>query len=117
MFSLQRYFSDTVLRFDISQTKHEIKGEHTVGKLTIAMPFGTTKKVKTKYLDIEGDYLTYTRRKTIASTGESNVAQPHHLKEVKNSFTLEKYYLNIGRFHPAYITENHQRLRNVFASF
>ncbi len=114
MFSLERYFSDTAVRFDISQTEHEIKGDHTVGRLTLSIPFGSSKKVKTKYLDIQGDYLTYNRRKTIVSKGEPSYAQPHHLKEVENSFTLEKYYLNNSRFHPAYIKTNYNRLRNVF---
>ena len=114
MFSLERYFSDTAVKFDISQTTHEIKGDHTVGRLTLSIPFGTTQKVKTKYLDIQGDYLTYNRRKTIVSKGEPSYAQPLHLKEVENSFTLEKYYLNNKRFHPAYIKTNYNRLRNVF---
>ena len=114
MLSLERYFSDTAVRFDISQTEHEVKGDNTVAKLTLSIPFGTTQKVKTKYLDIQGDYLTYNRRKTIVSQGEASYAQPHHLKEVENSFTLEKYYLNNNRFHPAYIKKNYNRLRNVF---
>ena len=114
MFTLERYFSDTAVRLDISQTEHDIKGEHTVGRLTLSIPFGSSKKIKTKYLDIQGDYLTYNRRKTIASTGESNIAQPLHLTEVDNSFTLEKYYLNNDRFHPSYIKKNYNRLRNVF---
>ena len=113
MFSLQRYFSDTIVQFDISQTEHEIKGENTVAKLSLSIPFGTSKKIKTKYLDIQGDYLSYNRRKTITS-GEASYAQPHHLKEVENSFTLEKYYLNSDRFHPTYIKKNFNRLRNVF---
>ena len=114
MLSLERYFSNTTVQFDISKTEHKFKGNHTVGRLTLNIPFGSNKKIKTKYLDIQGDYLTYNRRKTIASIGESNIAQPLHLKEVKNSFTLEKYYLNHERFHPAYIKENYNRLRNVF---
>ena len=114
MFSLQRYFSDTTVQFDISKTKHEFKGNHTVGRLTLNIPFGSSKKVKTKYLDIQGDYLTYNRRKTIVSKGERSYAQAHHLKEVENSFTLEKYYLNNTHFHPAYIKTNYNRLRNVF---
>ena len=114
MFSLERYFSDTSVSFDISETKHDIKGSNTVGRLTLNIPFGSSKKIKTKYLDIQGDYLTYNRRKTIVSKGERSYAQPHHLKEVENSFTLENYYLNNNRFHPAYIKTNYNRLRNVF---
>ena len=114
MFSLERYFSDTSVRFDISKTEHEIKGDNKVARLTLSIPFGTTQKIKTKYLDIQGDYLTYNRRKTIVSEGKASYAQPHHLKEVENSFSLEKYYLNNNRFHPAYIKENYNRLRNVF---
>jgi len=114
MLSLQRYFSDTAVQFDISKTKHEFKGNYTVGRLTLNIPFGSSKKIKTKYLDIQSDYLTYNRRKTIVSKGERSYAQPLHLKEVENSFTLEKYYLNNNRFHPAYIKTNYNRLRNVF---
>jgi hypothetical protein len=114
MLSMERYFSDTSVRFDISKTEHIYKGDYKVAKLTISIPFGTTKKVKTKYLDIQGDYLTYTRRKTVVSNGQTSFSQPHHLKEVDNSFTLEKYYLNNKRFHPTYIRNNYNRLRNVF---
>jgi len=114
MLSLQRYFSDTTVQFDISETEHTLKGSNTVGRLSLNIPFGSSKKIKTKYLDIQGDYLTYNRRKTIVSKGERSYAQPHHLKEVDNSFTLEKYYLNNNRFHPAYIKTNYNRLRNVF---
>lgn len=114
MLSLERYFSDTIVRFDISKTEHIYKGDHTVAKLTLSVPFGMRQRVKTKYLDIQGDYLTYNRRKTIVSDTEASSSQPHHLKEVDNSFTLEKYYLNNGRFHPAYIEANYNRLRNVF---
>jgi hypothetical protein len=114
MLSLERYFSDTMVQFAISETEHRYKGDNTVAKLTLSVPFGTTQRVKTKYLDIQGDYLTYNRRKTVVSDGEASYAQPLHLKEVDNSFTLEKYYLNNGRFHPAYIKANYNRLRNVF---
>ena len=114
MLSLERYFSDTIVRFDISKTEHIYKGDYTVGRLSISIPFGSIQRVKTKYLDIQGDYLTYNRRKTIVSQGQASPSQPHHLKEVDNSFTLEKYYLNNKRFHPAYIKKNYNRLRNVF---
>ena len=114
MLSLQRFFSDTTVRFDIAKMEHPYKGDHTVGKLSLSIPFGTTQKVKTKYLDIQGDYLSYNRRKTIVSKGEASYAQPLHLTEVDNSFTLEKYYLNNDRFHPSYIKKNYNRLRNVF---
>jgi len=114
MFSLEKYFSDTILKFDIAKTEHIYKGDNTVAKLTLSLPLGTSQRVKTKYLDIKGDYITYNKRKAIASNGETAYAQPHHLKEVDNSFTLEKYYLNNSRFHPAYIKNNYNRLRNVF---
>ena len=114
MLSLQRYFSDTLVQFDISKVEHPYKGNHTVGRLSLSIPFGTTQKVKTKYLDIQGDYLTYNRRKTVVSKGKPSYAQPLHLTEIDNSFTLEKYYLNNSRFNPAYIKKNYNRLRNVF---
>lgn len=114
MLSLERYFSDTIVKFSLAQTEHRYKGEHNVAKLTLSVPFGTTKRIKSKYLDIQGDYLTYNRRKTVDFDDEPGYAQPLHLKEVDNSFTLEKYYLNQGRFHPAYIKSNYNRLRNVF---
>jgi hypothetical protein len=114
MFSIEKYFSDTILKFDIADTEHRYKGKNTIGMLTLSIPLGTSKKIKTKYLDIKGDYLTYNKRKVITSNGKIAYAQPHHLKEVDNSFTLEKYYLNNGRFTPAYIKANYNRLRNVF---
>jgi len=111
--SFKRYFSDVSLQFDIAQTEHDFKGSHKVGKFTLSIPFGANKRLKNKYLDVKGDYLTYNRRKTITTNG-SNISQPHHLKEVNNNFTLEKYYLNNDRFQPAYIKVNYNRLRNVF---
>jgi len=113
--SLKRYFSDMSVAFDIAKTEHDFKGSHTVGKLTLSIPFGTTKRFKSKYVDVKGDYLTYNRRKTITTNG-SNISQPHHLKEVNNNFTLEKYYLNNDRFTPAYIEENAHRLRDILFS-
>ncbi len=110
--SLKRYFSDMSVQFDIAQTEHNFKGSHKVGKLTLSIPLGSNKRFKSRYLDVKGDYLTYNRRKTITTDG-SNISQPHHLKEVKNNFTLEKYYLNNDRFTPVYIKENAHRLRDI----
>lgn len=111
----KHYFSDVSLQFDVAQTTHEFKGKHNVGKLTLSIPFGTTKRFKNKYLDIKGDYITYNRRKTLVSKNDiDNISQPHHLKEVSNNFTIEKYFLDNDRFHPVYIKENYNRLRNIF---
>ncbi len=112
--SLERYFNDTSLRFDLSHTEHRYKGTNTLGIVTLNIPFGTKKRLKTPYIDIQGGDMTYVKRKTIVSEGTNSYALPHHLKEVDNSFTLEKYYLNNNRFHPAYIKSNYNRLRNVF---
>ena len=114
-FTFKKYFSDLSLQFDISQTKHAFKGSHKVGKFTLSIPFGANKRFKSKYVDIKGDYLRYNRRKTLVSKNNiNNISQPHHLKEVNNNFTLEKYYLDNDRFHPAYIKANYNRLRNIF---
>lgn len=112
--SFERYFSDTSLRFDLSKTKHSTKGRNTLAKVSLSIPFGTQKRIKTTYLDIEGGTLDYVKRKNLVNVGERSFALPHHIKTVNNNFTLEKYYLNNDRFHPAYIKENYNRLRNTF---
>jgi hypothetical protein len=113
--SFKRYFSDVSVQFDVAQTEHDFKGSHKVGKLTLSIPFGANKRFKSKYLDVKGDYMSYNRRKTLVSKNDiNNISQPHHLKEINNNFTLEKYYLDSDRFHPAYIKANYNRLRNVF---
>jgi len=112
--SLERYFSDISFKFDLSHTEHYLKGENNLAKLTLSIPLGTQKRFKTKYFDLKGGDITYEKRKTLVSVGSNSYALPHHLKEVDNSFTLEKYYLNNDRFHPAYIKRNYNRLRNVF---
>ncbi len=104
--SLKRYFSDMSMQFDISRTQHDLRGTNNVAKLTLSMPFGPKKRFQTDYFDIQGGDLTYERRKTLVASGETSYAQPHHLKEVDNDFTLEKYYLDNGRFHPSYIETN-----------
>jgi hypothetical protein len=48
--------------------------------------------------------------------GSNSYALPHHLKEIKNNFTLEKHYLDRDRFHPTYIKNNYNRLRNIYLS-
>jgi len=55
----------------------------------------------------------YTRRKTLVSQGELSYAQPLHLSEVDNDFTLERYYLDEGRLHEGYIENNRNRLLKV----
>jgi hypothetical protein len=110
----KRYFSDMSLQLDIAQTTHSFKGNHNVGKLTLSIPFGSNTRLKTNYLDLQGNYLVYQRRKTLVSAGKISLAQPHHLKEVDNHFTLEKYYLDDDKFHPIYMKQNYQRLRNIF---
>jgi hypothetical protein len=82
------------LEFDISHTKHDYKGDNYVGRLIVSIPFGGQKRFKTDYLDIEGGEVKYTRRKTFVAKGNASYGMPHHLKEVDNSFTLEKYYLD-----------------------
>jgi len=110
----KRYFSDISLGFDLAYTKHDYKGTNYLGRLTLSMPFGTSKRLKTDYLDIESGDIKYTRRKTIVAKGHASYALPHHLKEIENSFTLENYHLDKERFHPSYIKTNYNRLRNVF---
>ncbi len=112
--SLERYFSDINVRFDIAQTEHDLRGSNTLAKLSITLPFGPSKRYKTDYFDIKGGDLTYERRKTLVKEGERSTAQPHHLKEIDNDFTLENYFMDKGRSHPSYIKENHNRLRNIF---
>jgi hypothetical protein len=111
----ERFFSDISLGLDIAYTEHDYKGDNYVGRLVLSVPFGGQKRLKTDYLDIEGGEVKYTRRKTLAfRDSDTHYAQPHHLKEVENSFTLEKYYLDKNRFHPSYIKTNYNRLRNIF---
>lgn len=113
-FGFKRYFSDISVDFDIAHTEHDIKGTNYIGKLTLSIPFGKEKRFKTKYLDIEGGDIEYTRRKTLVAKGNACYALPHHLKEIDNSFSLEKYYLDNDRLHPSYIKTNYNRLRNIF---
>jgi hypothetical protein len=112
--SFKHYFSDIAVQFDIADTTHDFKGENKVAKFTLSIPFGGNKRFKTRFFDIKGDDLTYNRRKTLVSKNNSSISQPHHLKEINNNFTLEKYYLNNDRFHPNYIKSNYNRLRNIF---
>jgi hypothetical protein len=113
--SFKHFFSDLTVQFDVADTTHDFKGTNKVAKFTLSIPFGGNKRVKTDYLDIKGDYLMYNRRKTLVSKNNpNNISQPHHLKEVSNNFTLEKYYLDNDRFHPTYIQSNYNRLRNIF---
>jgi len=113
-FDFERYFSDVILGFNLSRTKHDTKGNNDLAKITLSIPFGAEKRFKTKYLDIQGGNLKYIKRKTLVSVGENSYALPHHIKQVDNSFTLENYYLNNDRFQPKYIKKNLNRLRNVF---
>ncbi len=112
--SLERYYSDIIVRFDIAQTDHTLRGENTIAKLALSIPFGPKKRYKTDYLDIEGGDLTYIRRKTVLNNDGNAYAQPHHLKEIDNSFTIENYFLDKGRSNPSYIKANQNRLRNMF---
>ena len=115
-FGFRRYFSDISVEFDIAYTKHDYKGTNYIGKLALSIPFGGQKRIKTEYFDIaEGD-IKYTRRKTLVAKHNASYAQPHHLKEIDNGFTLENYYLDNDHFHPAYIEINYNRLRNIFLS-
>ena len=93
MIGLKRYFSNISVNFDIAHTKHDYKGTNNIGRLVISMPFGTTQQTKNKYIDIQTGDITYIRRKTLSTGKESNLAQPLHLQEINNHFTLENYYL------------------------
>jgi len=93
MIGLKRYFSDITATFDVAYTKHDYKGDNKVGRLSLSMPFGTTKQLKSRYIDIQTGNIEYIRRKTLATKDEENYSQPHHLKEVDNHFTLDNYYL------------------------
>jgi hypothetical protein len=98
MLGLKRYFKHISASFDIAYTKHDYKGNNKVGRLTLTMPFGTTQKLRSDYLDLQMGDLTYVRRKTLALKSGTNYAQPLHLNEVKNHFTLENYYLEREHF-------------------
>lgn len=110
----ERYFSDIRLSFNLSKTKHPTKGTNNLAKLSLNIPFGMSKRYKTEYLDIQGGDFEYVKRKNVVSGTQNSYALPHHIKELENSFTLEKYYLNNDRFQPEYIEHNLHRLRNVF---
>ena len=112
-FDLKRYFKDMNINFDMSRTYHPLRGFQNVGKMRISIPLGT-KRFKSDYLDIEGGDFVYNRRKTLVSKGKLNLAQPLHLNEIENSFTLDNYYFDKGHLHPAYIKENNQNLRESF---
>jgi len=111
---VKRYFSDLTLNLDLGKTKHTLQGTNTVGKFSLSIPLGTDKRVKTAFTDIKFGDLSYQKRKNIVSSGEISYAKPFHTEEVSNSFSLENYYLDKGRFQPSYIKENAIRLRNVF---
>lgn len=113
-FGVRRYFSDISLEFDVAYTEHDYKDKNYIAKLALSIPFGGQKRFKTDYLDIEGGEIKYTKRKALVSKYSTGYAQPHHLKEIDNSFTLESYYLDKNRFYPSYIQSNYNRLRNIF---
>jgi hypothetical protein len=113
-FTLKRYFSDLILQLDLGRTDHELRGESNIGRLSLSIPFGPKKRIKTAFVDIKGGDFTYQKRKNIVTNGEVSYAKPFHTEEVSNSFSLENYYLNRGRFQPSYIKTNHNRLRNIF---
>jgi len=112
--SLQRYFSDLTLELDLGKTEHPRQGTNTVGKFTLSIPFGTDKRIKTAFTDIKFGEFSYQKRKNIVANGDISYAKPFHTEEVSNSFSLEHYYLDKGRFQPSYIKENVMRLRAVF---
>jgi len=113
-FTLKRYFSDLTLQLDLGRTDHKLRGESNVGRLSLSIPFGPNRRIKTDFVDISGGEFTYQKRKNIVSKGVSSYAKPFHTEEVSNSFTLDEYYLDRGRFQPSYIKTNYSRLRNVF---
>ena len=98
MVGLKRYFSNISVTFDVAYTKHDYKGTNKVGRLTLSMPFGTTKQLKSRYIDMQTGDINYIRRKTLTSKKGTNYSQPHHLKEVDNHFILDNYYLKNRQF-------------------
>ena len=110
--TLKRYFSDVTMQFDLSRTTHDLRGDNTVGRITLSIPLGAKKRYKSEYFDVDVGDLNYERRKTVVSEGETSFAQPLHLTEIQNSHTLENYYLDSGRLHSGYIQENSHRLRD-----
>ena len=112
--SLKRYFNDVTLQIDLSHTSHPLRGNNTVGKLSISVPLSPKKRFNTQLLDVAIGDLNYERRKTVVSSGKTSFAQPLHLKEIQNSYTIENYYLNKGRLQPSYIKKNHYRLRGAY---
>jgi len=112
--SLKRYFNDVTMLIDLSRTNHPLRGENTVGRLSISIPLGGKKRWSTDLIDVEIGDLDYERRKTVVSSGDKSFAQPLHLKEVENSYTLENYYLDKGRLHPSYVKNNNYRLRGAY---
>jgi hypothetical protein len=113
-FTFKRYFSDLTLNLDLGKTEHPRQGTNSVGKFSLSIPLGTDKRIKTAFTDIKFGDLSYQKNKNLVSNGEISYAKPFHTEEVSNSFSLENYYLDKGRFQPSYIKENVNRLRNVF---
>jgi len=113
--TFQRFFSDITLQFDIARTTHPEKGDNNIAKLSLSIPLGFNKYIRSDYLNAKIGNLNYEKRKRIVDEGGDNAQNlPHHLKELDNSFTIEKYYMNNNRFQPNYIKEHEQRLRNIF---
>ncbi|HFS85343.1 MAG TPA: hypothetical protein ENK72_01865 [Epsilonproteobacteria bacterium] len=108
--SMKRYFGDMHIKFDLAYTEHDLRGKNNVVKIAFTIPL-FSKRYKSKHFDIAAGNFVYERRKTIVNAGK-NYAQPLHLKELDNDYTLENYYLDEGRNHPAYIQSNLDRLRN-----
>ena len=113
-FTLKRYFSDLTLNLDLGKTEHPVQGTNTIGKFSLSIPLGTNKRIKTDFADIKFGDLSYQKNKNIVSNGEISYAKPFHTEEISNSFSLENYYLDKGRFQPSYIKKNVNRLRGVF---
>jgi len=98
MLGFKRYFSNLSLGFDVAYTDHEYKGVNNVARFTLTMPFGTTEHYRSDFLDIQTGNINYVRRKTLATESGTNYAQPLHLTEISNHFTLENYFMDQEKF-------------------
>ncbi len=98
----KRYFGDIIIKADFAYTKHPLRGTNKLGRLQIVIPLGKSNK-DFRYANFSLGSFTYERKKTLVAKGGASYAQPMHLKEVDNDFTLENYFLKKGRNNLDYI--------------
>ena len=98
----KRYFGDFTIKVDFAYTKHPLRGTNKLGRLQIVIPLGKSNK-DFRYANVSLGSFTYERKKTLVTQGHTSYAQPLHLKEVNNDFTLENYLLNQKRINIDYI--------------